>query len=297
MVKDLGMKDSCWGVDHFVGYGVSEYGSVKGEEAMMREILARGPITCSFAADDAFMFRYAENANKHEGVYVDRTKKSDEEVDHDISVVGWGVTEGGLKYWIVRNSWGSYWGAGGWFNILRGEDSLRIESDCDWAVPSFEELTLRLDGHTSGDYMVGERRSAISAAVERPVPSTWSWMSWQTTKWRRDRAEMAAESLARSEPGMKQQRAPITTLLTAERSASPRDTRSRFEGGPSILGGMQAPKRRFRDTGLIVAAIVAIALVGVVTVIAVWRGGLPGIAHFKAASNDDANDERDHALK
>ena len=181
--KDLGMKDSCWGVDHFVGYGVSEYGSVKGR-AMMREILARGPITCSFAADDAFMFRYAENANKHEGVYVDRTKKSDE---------GWtmtsrwsdGVTESGLKYWIVRNS-GARTGAraaGSTFCAAR----IRCGSiRCGWAVPASRPHAgiriswRRLHGGRRVLFGGGERRS-----------SDMSWMSWlvrpngRPPRWRR----------------------------------------------------------------------------------------------------------------
>ena len=37
---------------------------------------------------------------------------------------------------IGRNSWGTYWGEGGWFRIVRGTDNLGVEDACDWAVPA-----------------------------------------------------------------------------------------------------------------------------------------------------------------
>ena len=152
-----GVTQECWAVDNYVGYTVSEYGSVSGEEAMKAEIMNRGPITCSFSADEPFLFRYAEIADANEGVYVDRSTKTEDDVDHDISIVGWGVTkEKGIKYWIARNSWGTYWGEGGWFKVLRGENALRIESDCDWAVVDVSEMDKRLDGASgAGDYVHG----------------------------------------------------------------------------------------------------------------------------------------------
>jgi len=56
------------------------------------------------------------------------------ELDHDISVVGWGI-EDGTKYWLIRNSWGTYWGENGMFKLIRGINNLNIEGYCSWAEP------------------------------------------------------------------------------------------------------------------------------------------------------------------
>ena len=32
-------------------------------------------------------------------------------------------------YWIGRNSWGTWWGEGGWFRIKMGGDNLNIERE------------------------------------------------------------------------------------------------------------------------------------------------------------------------
>ena len=93
---------------------------------MRAEINARGPIACTVAVTEAF-------ENYMGGIFNDTTGAKS--LDHEISVVGWGVSTTGVKYWIGRNSWGTYWGESGWFRIVRGTDNLGIESNCDWAVP------------------------------------------------------------------------------------------------------------------------------------------------------------------
>jgi cathepsin X len=115
----------CWAQNNAKIYGVNEFGQVKGEEAMMNEIFQRGPITCGMAVT-------AEFRNYTGGVFVDKSNKT--ELMHAISLVGWGV-ENGVKYWVGRNSWGTYWGENGLFRLLKGQNNLGIESDCQWAVP------------------------------------------------------------------------------------------------------------------------------------------------------------------
>ncbi|XP_011406795.1 PREDICTED: uncharacterized protein LOC100632176 [Amphimedon queenslandica] len=117
----------CFAVQKYTKYQVTEHGRVSGEDKMLSEIFARGPIACTIAVTSAFE-QYTG------GVFNDTTGAKS--LDHEISIAGWGVTSGGVKYWIGRNSWGTYWGEAGWFRLIRGVDNLGVESNCDWAVPA-----------------------------------------------------------------------------------------------------------------------------------------------------------------
>jgi len=169
---------SCFPIKSWTGYGVSNYGNVSGEEAMMREIYTRGPIACSAATDDAFMLRFSENAVKHEGVYVTDEIFTEDQIDHVMEVAGWGETASGIKYWVIRNSWGTYWGDKGWLKLRRGKNQMLIESACDWGVPSFEDLNRDMAGMVLGDYLRGvsgvvaldnTMKSLGAAALAAPV--------------------------------------------------------------------------------------------------------------------------------
>lgn len=41
------------------------------------------------------------------------------DLDHAVTGVGWGV-EGGVQYVLVKNSWGTSWGDGGYVKIANG---------------------------------------------------------------------------------------------------------------------------------------------------------------------------------
>lgn len=118
----------CYAEEAYPVWDVEEYGLVNGTEAMMAE-LQRGPITCSIAVTDAFFDL------RDFSVFEDLT--GDQDLDHSISVVGYGTDSGtGKEFWILRNSWGSYWGEAGFARVVRGKNNLGIESNCQYAVPA-----------------------------------------------------------------------------------------------------------------------------------------------------------------
>jgi cathepsin X len=114
----------CVGLNVFPNASIAEYGSVSGADAMMAEIYARGPISCTIDANPI---------RDYTGGIVNTPGAGP---DHIISVTGWGVDAAtNTPYWIVRNSWGEFWGEAGFFRVARGNDSLLIEDSCTWATP------------------------------------------------------------------------------------------------------------------------------------------------------------------
>ena len=125
----------CYQPKHFYKYTVAEYGDVGShwfdgvksqERAMMAEIYHRGPISCGIAVTQALV--------NFTGGHVFKDETGATEIDHDISVVGYGHDEKtGEAYWKIRNSWGTYWGEAGYFRLAKGINNLGIESGtCTW---------------------------------------------------------------------------------------------------------------------------------------------------------------------
>lgn len=114
----------CSQVDYFPNASISEYGVVRGAKNMKIEIYNRGPIACGINANAVL---------EYDGSYLDVPHKL-KIIDHIISVVGW-VEKDNAQYWVIRNSWGEYWGNMGYMFLKLGENQLGIESECSWAVP------------------------------------------------------------------------------------------------------------------------------------------------------------------
>jgi cathepsin X len=110
----------CTGLSSYPNITISDYGSISGADAMMKEIFNRGPIACGIDANPLLNYESGIITEQGDGI------------DHVISVVGWGNDAVHGKYWIVRNSWGEYWGDMGYVPVKFG--SLLVEDQCVWAV-------------------------------------------------------------------------------------------------------------------------------------------------------------------
>jgi cathepsin X len=114
---------TCWAQTNYTRLFVDQYAEIDGVNKIMAEISSRGPVA---AGIDATVLE------DYTGGIISVTEPSD--INHIISIVGYG-TSNGTDYWIGRNSWGQYWGEGGWFRIVRGKNALGIEDMVSWATP------------------------------------------------------------------------------------------------------------------------------------------------------------------
>jgi cathepsin B len=86
--------------------------------ALMREV-QKGPVVATYACFDDFH-------HYKSGVY--QYVAGGLSALHTVKIIGWG-TEKGVDYWLCENSWGSWWGDGGYFKIRRGVNECGIEMD------------------------------------------------------------------------------------------------------------------------------------------------------------------------
>jgi len=94
------------------------------EQELEEAVAFAGPVTVAFVVESDFRL-YSH------GVYssADCGSPKPKDLTHAVLAVGFGVTNEGTKYWIVKNSWGEGWGMQGYFLMERGKNMCGI-SDC-----------------------------------------------------------------------------------------------------------------------------------------------------------------------
>lgn len=126
------------------------------EHALMVEIYRNGPIISGHTLYQNFM--------DWDGVGVwTESPVGDMITGHAIEIVGWGTSEDGIPYWIIRNSWGADWGEKGYFRIMRGINGGELEENAFAGYPDFENLTVgvgenngRTLYHRKSDFIIRE---------------------------------------------------------------------------------------------------------------------------------------------
>ncbi|XP_050420957.1 tubulointerstitial nephritis antigen-like [Adelges cooleyi] len=107
---------------------------VSTEEGIMNEIMTSGPVQAVMKVSrDFFIYKT--------GVYKCSSLASGSRTGyHAVRIVGWGEEyQGGklVKYWIVSNSWGQWWGEEGYFRILKGTNECQIE---DFVIAAWADI-------------------------------------------------------------------------------------------------------------------------------------------------------------
>jgi len=90
---------------------IKDYGIVMpNNEKALKQAVAQGPVAAAIEADAKAMQFYESGVLK--------TSTCGKNVDHAVTLVGYGVDQG-MKYWKIKNSWSSSWGENGYMRLCR----------------------------------------------------------------------------------------------------------------------------------------------------------------------------------
>lgn len=97
------------------GYGYVRPWSV---DALKSALYFKGPVTISIDANPVGLRFYSS------GIYKSKECGNTlEDLDHAVTAVGYGTTDAGETFWIVKNSWSTYFGADGYI-LISAEDNM-----------------------------------------------------------------------------------------------------------------------------------------------------------------------------
>jgi C1A family cysteine protease len=108
---------SCLG-DKTAGYSIDGYGYISGNEDsdVVRKALLKYTLVASINIGDEFK-------SYQRGIFSGPCGT----IKHAVAIIGYGE-ESGLKYWLIKNSWGVEWGESG-FGRISSENNCGLLSD------------------------------------------------------------------------------------------------------------------------------------------------------------------------
>lgn len=90
-------------------------------EEQLETLLSVAPVSVGIQSQSNYFKLYSS------GILTGEHVDTGQPIDHAVSLVGFGE-EDGQQYWLLRNSWGTDWGEGGYFRLERGGDNGQLGS-------------------------------------------------------------------------------------------------------------------------------------------------------------------------
>jgi len=98
-------------------------------DALKVAVASRGPISVAIDAAHKSLSFYSN------GVYYEEACNNTEDgLDHAVLVVGYGQIAG-QKYWLVKNSWSTYWGNNGYVLMSQKDNNCGVATSPTFAIP------------------------------------------------------------------------------------------------------------------------------------------------------------------
>ena len=125
-----GVGGKCGFSSDAVGATISGFQQVSAgdETALMHAVARHGPV--SIGVDASHGWQLYKNGVMHmkQGFHPFKPSCSSKanKMDHGVAIVGYGTTDEGEDYWIVRNSWGPHWGEQGYIRLGRGQNTCGV---------------------------------------------------------------------------------------------------------------------------------------------------------------------------
>ncbi|CAO2147667.1 unnamed protein product [Urochloa humidicola] len=112
-----GSKGMCQSVQQLAVVTISGYQKVPtGNEAALAAAVANQPV--SVGVDGQNFQLYAG------GIFPG--SRCGTNINHGMTAVGYGTTENGTKYWLLKNAWGTNWGEDGYMRLERGTNACGV---------------------------------------------------------------------------------------------------------------------------------------------------------------------------